>query len=130
MLVDAGVDGTYAEVPEDCAYYLSPQLWRRLDGARVSDDMTITRSLGTRGYRIRSSAHVADAALAQNKLIGVVSKARGLDAAAQVTLWPGVRLIRDEASQARKGEIVLTARMEMDLTVPRPANFEAIGTAV
>ena len=129
-LIDAGIDGLYGESMSDLSYYFTPPFYRAMLGMAHPDlDLTLHDALRGAGARLGGSQHVGNEALAADKVIGLIARARGILTAAILTVWPTVRLKRDEVTRAEKGEVVLTVQAMIDLTVPRAKNFGLLKTA-
>lgn len=129
-LLEAGVDGRYAENASDVKVYFSPALYRASLGLALSALRETVYSQYTKsGGTIMGSAFIQEIALASGQTVGILTRARGLMSAAICSIWPTITLIRDQSTLAGEGEVVLTANMMADLNGIREENYELLTIA-
>lgn len=106
-MVYSRIDGRFASVVADVRAVMGSAVYAHAAGVYRSnnaDDSALDSLMRVSGG-VRVSAHVpAVAAKKQNAILR-----RGLRRDMVAPLWQGVTLIRDEVTQAKKGEITLTA---------------------
>ena len=129
-LIEAALDGLYAEAMSDVGYYFTPPFYRAMLGMGHPDtDKTLHDQLRATGAMVSGSRHVGNAALGANKIIGLIARRRGIETAAHLSIWPTARFTRDEVTRAQAGEVVLTVNAMIDVTVGRKENFHLVKTA-
>ena len=111
------IDGRYASMPNDLAMVVGAatlkdlgQTYRNMNVDRSALDRLMELTSG-----VRVSAHVpAPASNRQNAVIR-----RGMSMTAVAPVWEGITIIPDEVTQAKKGQLVITAVMLYAMKVLR-----------
>ena len=116
------VDGKYAASMMDVRFLLGSKSFETLSGkAPTNDDSQDALSyLMANSGGVRVSAHIA--APASNIQRAVIAK-MGARVAAYAPIWSGIRVIRDEVTNAAEGQIHLTAYMLAAFHVVDTGNF-------
>ena len=126
-LLNAGVDGRYAEQQSDVQATVTPALYRALLGLPVASlRRTVLSQYKMDGAGLMGSAYIGEDALAVDQTVGILTRARGLMDAAICSVWPVITIIRDQTTAAAEGEVILTANMLVDLNLVRAENFELL----
>ena len=126
-IVGAMFDGLYSEAVSDSETFLSVPMYQALLGTGHPDtEKLFLEQLKAAGATVRGSRHVGTADLANDVLVGLVARQRGMSGATIVTIWPTLNLTRDNITKVREGQIVLTATMMLDITVQRKANYNVL----
>ena len=118
-----GVDGKYAGGEDECAWVLGVATYAKLAGLFATNDST---SATDRLRRIladfMASANIP--AAAGDIQSGILAKLGAADAMNAVCpIWEGIKLIRDEVTNAAKGQIQVTAIALHNFTILRTAGF-------
>ena len=118
-----GVDGKYAGGEDECAWVLGVATYAKLAGLFATNDST---SATDRLRRIladfMASANIP--AASGNIQSGILAKLGAADAMNAVCpIWEGVKLIRDEVTNAAKGQIQVTAVALHNFKILRTAGF-------
>lgn len=115
------VDGRYANAASEIRAVVHPKLYAFADGAFRSNESEDTGLMAAQriGGGFRVCAHMPDVASKKVKTIWH----RGTARAAIAPIWAGVRLIRDEITQANKGRVRLTALALFGFKVIRKAQY-------
>lgn len=118
-----GVDGTYAGGEDECAWIVGTSTYRKLAGLIQSNDSASATERLRRLLRdFMASANIP--AAASNIQQGILAKLGAVDAVNAVApLWEGVKLIRDELTNATMGQVAVTAVAFHNFKVLRAAGF-------
>ena len=120
------VDGYYARVPSDIAMLISVGLNINLLSTFTNAQQTELKgdTIGRVGYRRQVHEKLdGNAAIADDDVIALGSRARHLNGVGVAAMWPTVNLITDPYTGASKGEIALTAIGLWDFRVLRTESF-------
>ena len=120
-LVYSRIDGRFASVAGDIRAVMGGSVYSHAAGVyrgNTADDSALDSLMRVSGG-VRVSAHVP--AVANNKQNVIVRRGARRDMVSP--LWQGVTMIRDEVTQAKKGEIVLTAIMMHAVKLLRADGF-------
>ena len=119
-----GVDGRYASMASALRILVGAETYADMAGTYRSneDSMNALGALMSETGGVRVSANVS--AVANSKQNGIVRRGARQDAVAPI--WEGVTLISDEVTQAKEGEIVVTAVMLYAFKVLRKAGFRKV----
>ena len=115
------IDGSFAAVSSDLKLVLGSDTYSAMatQFRGTSSDVDSLASLMLISGGVRVSANVT--ATASKKQNGVVRRGMRMDAVAPV--WEGVTLILDEVTQAKAGEVVITAIMLFSFDILRKNGF-------
>ena len=118
------MDGTYAADTEALRLLIGSATLAHMAGEfrGNASDVDAYASLKTITAGVRVSAHVP--AVASNKQPGVVRRGMRMDAV--TPMWQGVTLLEDNVTQAKAGEVVLTAVMLYAHKVLRTDGFARV----
>lgn len=117
------VDGLYAYRLGDVTALVAPTIYRLMAAAFANagkGDVSAASYLEMNAGGLRASGHISDTA-ASKKHSAIYAK--GPMVAAVAPVWEGLTLIRDEITQARKGQIAVTAVMLYSFKVIRTAQY-------
>ena len=118
-----GVDGKYAGGEDECAWIVGTASYRKLAALIQSNDSTSATERLRRLLRdFMASANIP--AAASNIQQGILAKLGGdamLNAVAPI--WEGLKLIRDEITNAAQGQIAITAVCLHNFKIVRPDGF-------
>ena len=120
----AEVDGRYALSAADVCMLVGGDTYTHMAGeyrGNNADDSALDSVMRVSGG-VRVSAHVADKT-SGNVQQAVIARGKNYRHAV-APIWEGIQLIPDEITQAKKGEIVITAVMLMNFKVLRTAGFK------
>ena len=125
-MVYASIDGTYASQESDLRVLVGSSTLAHMSGLYRSNtaDDSVLDSIRRMTGGVRVSAHVP--AVSGNKQEAIVRRGMRQDYACGI--WEGVTIITDEVTQAKAGEIVLTAVMLYACSVLRGAGFRRVET--
>ena len=123
------VDGRYANSAADVRLLVNPETYRKMAltfrGAETL--YSVLDYVKSIGGGLQVSGNMGDVPGAGTyEDIAIALAARGMARAAVAPVWEGIRLIRDEITQAKQGQIVLTALMLYSFAVTRPAQFAEV----
>ena len=123
FLYDA-IDGTWASESTDCRILVGSSTYGDMAATyrSTSDSTNTLTTLRGESSGVRVSAHVPD--VASSKQNAVVRRGNRKDYA--IGLWDGISLITDEITQAKAGEIVITAVMLYAVKVLRTDGFRKV----
>ena len=117
-------DGTYASVSRDLRMIVGSDTYADMAETYRSNNSEANALMAlmeeTSGVRV--SAHIPDTA--SNKQNGIVRRGSRRDAVAPI--WEGITVITDEVTQAKAGEIVLTAVMLYAYDTLRTSGFAKV----
>ena len=118
------IDGSFAAVSSDLKLVVGTDTYSSMSEKYRgnSSDIDALMSLMEITGGVRVSGNVTDTA--SNKQNGIVRRGMRMDAVAPV--WEGVTLILDEVTQAKAGEIVLTAVMLFSFSILRQDGFTKV----
>ena len=119
-----GVDGIYAGAEAECAWIIGTATYQKLAGLIQSNDATSsTERLRSLLRDFMASANIP--AVASDIQQGIIGKMGAMDAHynAVCPIWEGVRLIRDEITNAANGQIQVTAVALHNFKLLRSAGF-------
>ena len=118
-----GVDGIYAGSEGECAWVVGVETYTKLASLIQSNDSTSATERLRRILRdFMASANIP--AAASNIQSGILAKMGAADGMSAVCpVWEGLRLIRDEVTNADKGQVQVTAVALHNFKVLRPAAF-------
>ena len=119
-----GVDGKYAGAENELAWVIGVESYAKLAGLIQSNDsVSATERLRRLLRDFMASANVP--AASDNIQSGILAKLGAADAGmnAVAPIWEGLRLIRDEVTNAAEGQIQVTAVALHNFKVLRPAGF-------
>lgn len=119
-----GVDGTYAGGEDECAWIIGTDTYEKLAALIQSNDSTSATERLRRILRdFMASANIPDAA--SNIQQGILAKLGAQDGFynAVCPVWEGMRLIRDEVTQAASGLVNITAVALHNFRIVRPGGF-------
>ncbi|MYE82935.1 MAG: hypothetical protein F4X36_14080 [Gammaproteobacteria bacterium] len=117
------VDGLYAYRLADVRALVAPTIYEQMAGAFANSgkgDEAAAQYLERFSAGMRVSGHISDT-VASKKHSAIYQ--RGVAGAAVAPIWEGVTLIRDEITQAKKGQIVVTGIMLYNFKVIRVAQY-------
>ena len=120
------VDGYYARVPSDIAMLISVGLNINLLSTFTNAQQTELKgdTISRVGYRRQVHEKLdSNAAIADDEVIALGSRARHLTGVGVAAMWPTVSLITDPYSGASRGQIALTAIGLWDFKVLRANSF-------
>lgn len=120
------VDGRYANMASALRILVGAETYGDMAGTYRSneDSMNALGALMSETGGVRVSANVTAASGTPAKQNGIVRRGMRQDAVAPI--WEGVTLITDEVTQAKEGEIVITAVMLYAYKILRKAGFAKI----
>ena len=119
-----GVDGKYAGGEDECAWIIGTETYAKLASLIQSNDSTSATERLRRILRdFMASANIP--AAASNVQQGILAKLGAQDGFynAVCPVWEGLRLIRDEVTQAASGLVQVTAVALHNFKVVRPDGF-------
>ena len=123
-LITGQVDGIYASTRADIRLLINPKtlvesdiVYRGADSYESGIDAMQRISGG-----VMVSGNMPDEASSNSLAIAC----RGMQPAAQAPIWSGVRLIRDEVTRARQGQVAITAVMLWAFKITRKAQYAAL----
>ena len=119
-----GVDGKYAGSEAECAWVVGVSTYAKLASLIQSNDSTsATERLRRLLADFMASANIP--AVASTIQSGIIAKLGAMDSGmnAVAPIWEGLRLVRDEVTNADKGQIQVTAVCLHNFKVLRPAGF-------
>ena len=119
-----GVDGKYAGAESELSWVIGVASYAKLAGLIQSNDsVSATERLRRLLADFMASANVP--AAASNVQSGILAKLGAADAGmnAVAPIWEGLRLVRDEVTNAAEGKIAVTAVALHNFKVLRPAGF-------
>ena len=119
-----GVDGKYAGGEDECAWIIGTKSYEKLAALIQSNDSTSATERLRRILRdFMASANIP--AAASNIQQGILAKLGAQDGFynAVCPVWEGLRLIRDEVTQAASGLVQVTAVALHNFKVVRPDGF-------
>ena len=118
------IDGTYAAMAKDLKLLVGASTYGDMASSyrSMSSDMNALGALDYETGGVRVSAHAP--AVGSNKQNGLVRRGMRQDYA--VGIWSAVTLIVDEVTQAKAGEIVLTAVMLYATSLLRAGGFAKV----
>ena len=118
-----GVDGIYAGSESECAWVIGTATYAKLASLIQSNDSTsATERLRRILNDFAASANVPAAASdIQSGILAKMGAADGMNAVCPI--WEGLKLIRDEITNADKGQVQVTAVALHNFAVLRPAGF-------
>ena len=127
--LNGGVDGIYARSLADIRALIGVETYATYSALYVSggDSDAIDRVQGKAGG-LRVSSRIP--AAASNVQAGLLYRAGMGDGHAVAPVWEGVRLIRDEYSDARTGQVSITALMLWNFSVLRTAAYSEISLRI
>ena len=122
-LVLSRVDGRYAPTPRDARSLLGPATYAHGGALFLSNSNESAMGYVDRiSGGIRVSAHVpAVASTRQDALVAL-----GRERHAVMPVWSAIQIIRDEVTQAQKGQIIITAVQLFALKVLRMGGFARV----
>ncbi|MYK89159.1 MAG: hypothetical protein F4018_12945 [Acidobacteria bacterium] len=119
-----GVDGKYAGNEDECSWIIGTETYAKLAGLIQSNDSTSATERLRRILRdFMASANIP--AAASNIQQGILAKMGAQDGFynAVCPVWEGLRLIRDEVTQAASGLVQVTAVALHNFKLVRPDGF-------
>ena len=119
-----GVDGKYAGGEDECAWVIGVATYAKLASLIQSNDsVSATERLRRLLRDFMASANIP--AVSSNVQSGIVAKLGAMDSGmnAVCPIWEGLRLIRDEVTNADKGQIQVTAVCLHNFKVLRADGF-------
>ena len=118
-----GVDGKYAGAEAECAWVVGTATYQKLAALiQANDSTSATERLRRLLKDFMASANIP--AAAGDVQSGILAKLGGdMAMNAVLPLWEGLRLIRDEVTNADKGQIQVTAVALHNFRILRPAGF-------
>ena len=118
-----GVDGKYAGAEAECAWVVGTATYQKLAALIQSNDSTSATERLRRLLRdFMASANIpAAASSVQSGIVAKLGADAGMNAVCPI--WEGLRLIRDEVTQAAAGQIQITAVALHNFKVLRPEGF-------
>ncbi len=119
-----GVDGHFAGAEDECAWIIGTDTYEKLAALIQANDSTSATERLRRILRdFMASANIPDAA--SNVQQGILAKLGAMDGHwnAICPVWEGMRLIRDEVTQAASGLVQVTAVALHNFKVVRRAGF-------
>ena len=119
-----GVDGVFAGSEGECAMVIGTATYAKLASLIQDNDSTSATERLRRLLRtFMASANIP--AAASNIQQGILAKLGGEGAgmSAVCPIWEGLKLIRDEVTNAAKGQIQITAVALHNFAIPRPSAF-------
>ena len=119
-----GVDGKYAGGEDELAWVIGVETYAKLASLIQSNDsVSATERLRRLLRDFMASANIP--AVASTIQSGIIAKLGAADAGmnAVAPIWEGLRLVRDEVTNADKGQIQVTAVCLHNFKVLRPAGF-------
>ena len=118
-----GVDGKYAGSESECAWVIGTATYAKLAALIQSNDSTsATERLRRILADFMASANIpAASGEVQSGIIAKLGAESAMNAVCPI--WEGLRLIRDEVTNADKGQIQVTAVALHNFKVLRPAGF-------
>ena len=119
-----GVDGKFAGGEDECAWVIGTATYQYLASLIQSKDSTSATERLRRVVRdFMASANIP--AAASNVQSGILAKLGAGDGSysAVAPIWEGLKLIRDEITNAAEGQIAITAIMLGNFRVVRPDAF-------
>lgn len=122
QLMAGEVDGIYANMLSGVRILVGTDSYARAAGEfAAGTDVSAAAYLQRESGGFRASGHIAaKASKGQNAIIH-----KGVQRAAVAPIWEGLTLIRDDITQARKGQIAVTAVMLYSFKVIRTAQYSA-----
>ena len=119
-----GVDGKFAGNEDECAWIVGTDTYEKLAALIQANDSTSATERLRRILRdFMASANIPDAA--SNVQQGILAKLGAADGFynAICPIWEGLRLIRDEITNASSGLVQLTGTALHNFKLVRPAGF-------
>ena len=118
-----GVDGTYAGGEDECAWIIGTATYQTLAGLiQANDSASATERLRRLLRDFMASANIP--AAASNIQQGILAKLGAVDSINAVCpIWEGLKLIRDDVTNAAKGQVAVTAIAFHNFKVLRAAGF-------
>ncbi len=118
-----GVDGVFAGGENECAWVIGTTTYQALVGLIQANDSTSATERLRRILRdFMASANIpAASGQIQSGILAKLGAADGMNAVCPI--WEGLKLIRDEITNADKGQIQVTAVALHNFKVLRPAGF-------
>ena len=118
-----GVDGKYAGSESECAWVIGTETYAKMAALIQSNDSTSATERFRRILKdFMASANIpAAASMIQSGILAKLGTTEAINAVAPI--WEGLRLIRDEITDADKGLIAVTAIALHNFKVLRPAGF-------
>ena len=119
-----GVDGKYAGGEDECAWVIGTATYGKLAALiQANDSTSATERLRRLLKDFMASANVPAAASSVQQ--GILAKLGAMDSAlnAVCPIWEGMKLIRDEVTNAAKGQIQVTAVALHNFAVLRADGF-------
>ena len=119
-----GVDGKYAGGEDECAWVIGTATYQKLAALIQANDSTSATERLRRLLRDFMASANIPAATNTNIQQGILAKLGAMDAYNAVCpIWEGMRLIRDEVTDAAEGWINVTAVALHNFKVLRPDGF-------
>ena len=117
------IDGITAYVPSDVSGVVGPHTMRKFASTfrNNGSDGTLAQFLASTGVNVAATSRLPDPNAMIQKAIAVRTAYPGANA--QAPIWQGMRIIRDEISNAAKGQIALTAVMLWNFKIVREGAF-------
>ena len=118
-----GVDGKYAGSESECAWVIGTETYAKLAALiQANDSTSATERLRRILQDFMASANIpAAASMIQSGILAKLGTTEAINAVCPV--WEGMRLIRDEITDADKGLVAVTAVALHNFKVLRPAGF-------
>ncbi len=119
-----GVDGVFAGSEGECAWIIGTNTYAKLAALiQANDSTSATERLRRLLRTFMASANIP--APASNVQSGILAKLGGEGAgmSAICPIWEGLKLIRDEVTNAAKGQIQITAIALHNFVITRPGAF-------
>ena len=120
------IDGLTAYVPSDVSGVVGPHSMRKFASTfrNNGSDGTLAQFLSATGVSVAASSRIPDPSANVQRAIAVRTAYPGANAVAPI--WSGMRVIRDEISNAAKGQIALTAIMLWNFKIVREGAFSIL----
>ena len=120
------IDGITAYVPSDVSGVVGAATMRKFASTfrNNGSDGTLAQFLASTGVNVAASSRIPAVAANKQKALAVRTAYPGANA--QAPIWSGMRIIRDEISNAAKGQIALTAIMLWNFKIVREGAFSIL----